>query len=186
MSPSAAEGSLLFTMVWWAVAAGTAAAAVLVVHLRDLLRAALALVVAFLGVAGLFVMLNAEFLAAVQVLIYAGAISILIIFAVLLTRDVQQGNPSNRFQLPAFLLAGALVSLIVFVAVQTDWPLLGSASLPAEVQAEAEKVYANTAPWLGRLLTREFVLPFEAASVLLLAAILGALVMVLEGGRDRA
>ncbi|MBI4234119.1 MAG: NADH-quinone oxidoreductase subunit J [Chloroflexi bacterium] len=180
MNPTGAEGSAVFTVVWWIVAAMSVIAALLVVQLRDLLKAALALVVAFLGVAALFVMLNAEFLAAAQVLIYAGAISILIIFAILLTRDVQRGNPSNRFRTPAWFLSALLLALMVFVIVATNWRLLRHAALTPQVQARAAEVYSNSTPWLGRLLVRDFVLPFEVASVLLLAALIGAIVLVRE------
>ena len=81
---SGIEQSTLFTILWWIVATTVVVSAFLVVHLTDLLKAALALIASFLGIAGLFVMLNAEFLAVIQVLIYAGAIPILIIFAILM------------------------------------------------------------------------------------------------------
>ena len=68
----------IFTAVWWVVAILTVMAALLVVLLQDLVKAAMALIGTFLGIAGLFVMLNAEFLAVVQVLVYAGAVSILL------------------------------------------------------------------------------------------------------------
>ena len=92
-----------------------------VVLMRDLFRAALFLVLSFLVVAGIFVLLNAEFLAVAQVLIYAGAISILIIFAIMLTRNVHEGNPSNGFDHPARILATLVMVSIIFVAVTTDW-----------------------------------------------------------------
>lgn len=154
-------------------------AAIAVIQLQDIFRAALMLVLTFLAVAGLFVLLNAEFLAVVQVLIYAGAISVLIIFAVLLTRDVETGNPSNRLRLPAFLGAGLVLAVLVFVIVQTNWSLLEDA-LSRESLAKVEEIFASTPQWLAGLLLREWVLPFEVASVLLLAAILGALVLVRE------
>ena len=86
-------------VIFWFLGIVAIAAALGVVLTRDLFRAALLLIVVFVAVAGFFVMLSAEFLAVVQVLIYAGAISILIIFAVMLTRDVQQGNLPNRLQI---------------------------------------------------------------------------------------
>ena len=165
--------------MFWILAATSVAAALGVILIQDLFKAALSLVVAFLAVAGLFVMLNAEFLAVVQVLIYAGAISILIIFAVLLTRDVAQGNPSNRLQVPALIGAALVVSAIAFVVLKTNWVVMEE-TLPPETMAKVEEVLAITPQWLASLLLRDWVLPFEAASVLLLAAILGALVLVRE------
>ena len=181
-------------VIFWVLAVSSVAAALGVVLLRDIFRAALLLVVVFLAVAGFFVMMNAEFLAVVQVLIYAGAIAILIIFAIMLTREVQQGNLPNRLQPAAVLFPVLLLAALVFVAVDTDWNLLQDQS--QELQDNVEVVQTHTIggipdemrgdipgsdrSGLGELLINDFVLPFEIASVLLLAAIIGALVLVRE------
>ena len=83
----------------------------------------------FLTVAGLFFLLAAEFLGVVQVLIYAGAISILIIFAIMLTQNVQQGNLPNRLQFAAVLLPALLLVALAFVFFDTEWRLISD--LPA-------------------------------------------------------
>jgi NADH-quinone oxidoreductase subunit J len=183
-------------VIFWVLAVGSVAAALGVVLLRDIFRAALLLVVVFLAVAGFFVMMNAEFLAVVQVLIYAGAIAVLIIFAIMLTREVQRGNLANRLTSPAAVLFPVLLlAALVFVAVDTDWKLLSDQ--PQELQERVEMVQANSIAGIpeeqraeiggpaersgiGELLISNFVLPFEIASVLLLAAIIGALVLVRE------
>ena len=87
------EASLLANIIFWIIAVSSIIAALAVVILKDLFRAALFLIVSFLGVAGMFVLLRAEFLAVVQVLVYVGAISVLIIFAILMTQDVEEGSP---------------------------------------------------------------------------------------------
>ena len=102
----------VFTAVWWALAILTVACAVLVVRLQDLVKAAMALIGSFLGIAALFVMLNAEFLAIVQVLVYAGAVSILLIFGIMMVRDTQRGSPSNSLVIPAAMLCVALLGII--------------------------------------------------------------------------
>ena len=181
-------------VIFWVLAVGSVAAALGVVLLKDIFRAALLLVVVFLAVAGFFVMMNAEFLAVVQVLIYAGAIAILIIFAIMLTQEVQQGNLPNRLQPAVVLFPVLLLAAMVFVAVDTDWNLLENQ--PQELQDRVEVVQTHTIggipdemregipgsdrSGLGELLTNDFVLPFEIASVLLLAAVIGALVLVRE------
>ncbi len=164
---------------FWLLAVASVASAVAVIKLQDILRAALILVVTLLTVAGLLVLLSAEFLAVVQVLIYAGAISVLLISTVLLTRDVEKGNPPNRLCVPALLGSGLLLVLLAFVAVQTKWPLQQDALSGATI-AKIESVFASTPQWLASLLLKEWGLPFEVASVLLLAAILGAIVLVRE------
>ena len=188
-------------VVFWILSVVTIGAALGVVLVKDLFRAALLLVLVFISVAGFFVLLSAEFLAMVQVLIYAGAIAILIIFAVMLTRDVQRGNLANRLQIPAATIAALLLAALVVVAVQTDWDLLsgqdlekaqviqtGSVSIlasPSDVSTlqqvgfatEDQKAAAQEAG-LADLLVKDFVLPFEAVSLLLLAAAIGALTLV--------
>ena len=174
------ETPLLAHIFFWILAATSVVAAIAVVQIRDIFRAALFLVLSFLGVAGLFVLLRAEFLAVVQVLIYVGAISVLIIFAVLMTRDVEQGNPSNSGRFPALTFSALLLAAIVFVAVKTNWNLFDDATLAPATWEKVTEVFANTTPIIAGLLLKDFVLPFEAASVLLLAAIIGALVLVRE------
>ena len=184
-------------IIFWALAVVAIGAALGVVLVKDLFRAALLLVVVFIAVAGFFVMLNAEFLAVVQVLIYAGAISILIIFAVMLTRDVQRGNLPNRLQISAVLFAALLLAALVVVATETGWSrfteldreqaelvqttavsTVSTEALEASGFTTVEQQGAARQSGLADLLISDFVLPFEAVSVLLLAAVIGALALV--------
>lgn len=164
--------------VFWVLAVATVGGALLVVHLRDVFRAALALVVTFLGIAGLFALLSAEFLAVVQVLIYAGAIAVLVIFAVMLTRDVAHGNPGTPVQVVALTVGALLLGLLVWGIVEAEWD-----TLPAVLPQELQQALVETPQRLGGLLVRRFVLPFEIAGVVLLAAVLGALAIVRERGQ---
>ncbi len=88
-------------IAFWILAVVGVGAALAVVLLRDIFRAALSLVLCFIAVAGLYVTLSADFLAAVQILVYVGAISILLLLGILLTRDLQHGSPMNKLKLPA-------------------------------------------------------------------------------------
>ena len=184
-------------IAFWFLSVVAIGAALGVVLVKDLFRAALLLVLVFMAVAGFFVLLSAEFLAVVQVLIYAGAISILVIFAIMLTRDVQRGNLPNRLQIPAVLFSALLLSALVMVATDTGWNLIseedqtrveliqtGAVATVTEENldesgftTQPEREAAKNAG-LADLLIGDFVLPFEAASVLLLAAVIGALVLV--------
>ena len=187
------ESGPIIDVAFWVIAISTIVAAVAVVQLKDLFRAALFLVVSFIGVAGMFVLLRAEFLAAVQILIYVGAISVLIIFAVLMTRDVEEGSPSNQLRIPVGIVVALFLAVAIFVAVDTDWTLLepamaggsvegaGNVVLSADSVAMVNKVFSNTVPMIARLLVNDFVLAFEVASVLLLAAVIGALALIREG-----
>ena len=191
-------------IVFWLLSVMAIAGALGVVMVPDLFRAALLLIVVFIAVAGFFVLLSAEFLAVVQVLIYVGAIAILLIFAIMLTRDVQRGNLPNRLQIPAVVFSALLFSALVAVAVDTQWQFL-----PDSDQGRVELVQTNSVTTLtgevlidegvtgieeqsevqesglADLLIEDFVLPFEAVSVLLLAALIGALVLVRPDNRQR-
>jgi len=150
-------------IVFYAVAAMTVGAAVLVAVLPNILYSAVALLFAFAGVAGLYVFLSADFLAATQVLVYVGGILILILFAVFLSNrisDVKLSNP-GRFRLPAAAICLVLFGVLSYVAVSTPF-------------AEKTPVYHPTTADLGELLMTRYLLPFEVASVLLLAALIGA------------
>ena len=187
-------------IVFWLLAVVAIGSALGVVLIKDLFRAALLLVLVFVAIAGFFVLLSAEFLAVVQVLIYAGAISILLIFGIMLTRNVPQGNMANRLQIPAAVFAAMLLAVMVTVAIQTEWAGLtgGQEEIANFVQTSAvTTVSAETAApalamtdmtvqqhdsvtsaGLADLLVSDFVLPFEAVSLLLLAAVIGSLVLV--------
>ena len=91
-------------IAFWILAVVSVASALAVVLTRDLFRAALSLVLCFFTVAGIYATLSADFLAGAQVLIYVGAIGVLIIFAIMLTRDSRQGSPSGRLRLPALFI----------------------------------------------------------------------------------
>ena len=177
------ESALATDIAFWVIAVSVIVSAVAVVHMRDVFRAALFLVVVFLGTAGLFVLLRAEFLAVVQVIVYVGAISVLILFAILMTQDAEQGSPPNRLRYPVGLLAFLLGAAAVFTALNTEWMLLADAlsgGLTTEAAQMVNEVYGNTIPKIATLLLRDYVLAFEAVSVLLLAAMIGALVLVRE------
>ena len=177
MTQGIAESGV-FTAIWWVVATLTVVAALLVVLLQDLVKAAIALIGTFLGIAGLFVMLNAEFLAVVQVLVYAGAVSILLIFGIMMIRDTQRGSPANKLRIPAFALGSALVAIIAFVVLDTQWNLLSDAVILPPAEEKVVKVFSDSPRVIGSLLLQEFVLPLEAAALLLTATLIGAIALV--------
>ena len=156
---------------FWLLSAITVGAALAVFLARNLIHAVMFLVVAFLGMAGLFVTLSADFIAVAQVLIYAGAISVLMVFAVMLTPLANRDNGNSLYVLPGTALGVAFVAIITFVAVDVDWNVI------ADVQADR---FPTTVNAIGEALLGRYVLAFEVASVLLLAALIGAIVLVRE------
>jgi NADH-quinone oxidoreductase subunit J len=159
----------IFAGVFYLIAAIAVVSALGVVMARNIVYAAMSLVASFAGVAGIFVLLNADFLAAVQVLIYAGAIAILIVFSIMLTQTSHRNsNPSNQRRWPALLIAVAMLAVLLLTLGQTLWPL-----------SSLEPLQTTTAA-IGRLLLNEYVLVFEVVSVLLVAAMIGAIVIARE------
>ncbi len=162
---------LLFLLV----AAVTLFAAVMTVTAHRMMHAAMWLILSLLGVGASYVLLQASFFAVVQVLVYIGAIAILILFAVMLTRTslVDVGSQTN-YGWPLVLLALVLGASGVVLALFT-WPALNVAA-PA-LTAESQNLSL-----LGQALVdpQQFVIPFEATSILLLAALVGAIYTALE------
>ncbi len=160
---------IAYTLSFSMLAGLTAISALLVLTLRNVLHSAVALFFALLGVAGLYVLLGADFLAAVQLLIYAGGILVLIIFGVFLTTRAYQVqlNFSER-SLSKFW--GATISMGVFALMAAgihfvEWPM-GTPNFEPTVAS------------LGDLLLSKYLLPFEIVSVLLLFAMIGAIILV--------
>ena len=160
--------------VFIAVSGLTIVTAILVVTMRNLFHAALAMMASFLGVAGIYITLEAGFLAAAQLLIYIGAISILIIFAIMLTRRMMQAQdtPFNS-QMGAGLVTAVLSFLLLAFVITRLWrneifdsrPEIPLAIMDqVVVQLGADFVSANA-----------YVIPFLVASVLLLAALIGSI-----------
>ena len=163
-------------LAFFALSGVTVASALLVFVARNLLHALAFLVISFLGMAGLFLTLSADFIAVAQVLIYAGSISVLMVFAVMLTPLASRDNGSTLYVIPAMLAAGGLASLIGFVAIDTQWDEREGAGLGASD-------FTTTVAGIGDLLLGRYILAFEVASVLLLFALLGAIVLVQERRR---
>jgi len=153
---------------FWVLTVVTLGAALMVVIVRNLFHAVLSLILSFVGVAGLYLTLSADFVAVAQVLIYAGAISVLILFAMMLTPRAARDNAETFLQGPALILAGLMAGTIAGVVAATDW-------------SEASRgPFTETAQAIGDALLNHYVLPFEIASVLLLVAMVGAIVLVRE------
>ena len=157
-------------VAFWILAIAGILAALGVVLLRNIFRAALSLVLCFLAVAGIYITLSADFLAAVQVLVYVGAISVLIILAIMLTREVPQGSPTNKLRIPAFIVAILFLVVVAFAIFQTSWQIAGVPPQEPTTSALAFRLFGEGG----------FILPLEIAPIILLAAILGAIVLVRE------
>jgi NADH-quinone oxidoreductase subunit J len=153
------------------IASVTLLAAAAAMSLRNLVHCALAFVVAFAGLAALYLQLDAQFVGFAQILVYVGAIAILIVFAILLTRS---GETPNQAVLAPGWFYGVAISAMVFTLL--GWTVLNSSALPKEMPAAPETTVKN----IGDVLMNQYVLPLELIGLLLTAAMIGAVVIALK------
>jgi NADH-quinone oxidoreductase subunit J len=158
------------TIAFWILAVVTIAAALGVVTRKNVFHSALSLIVCLIAIAGIFVLLSADFLAGAQILIYVGAISVVIILAIMLTHGIARGNPSNKQGWPAALIAIVFFGFTTFAIMKTHWNVTSLAPPTSTTPVLAQQL-------LGR---NGFILPLEISGVLLLAVIIGAIVIARE------
>jgi NADH:ubiquinone oxidoreductase subunit 6 (subunit J) len=163
-TPTGAAALDLSGVLFVLLAVGVIGGGLLVVTLRNIIHSAVAMMVCFGSLAGMYALLGAPIVAAAQVLIYLGAISVLILFAIMLTQagDANLPSPFHRQVWLAAVAALVVVGLIGWAVTQTDW---GNATVVIAVGV-------NT---LAKALFTDYALPFEILSLLLLAAIVGAI-----------
>ncbi|NOX35179.1 MAG: NADH-quinone oxidoreductase subunit J [Deltaproteobacteria bacterium] len=134
---------------------------------KNIVRCAFALVYTFIGVAGLFVLLSADFIAATQVLVYVGGTLVLILFAVMLSSrisDVKISNRSVQF-IPGFVVTCCFAVILIYIAVSGQWPIKDVIE------------FSPTTAAIGNSLLSRWLLPFEVISILILVGLMGAVVI---------
>jgi len=155
------------TVAFVVIAILTLAAALAAASLPKLIHAALSFAVAFVGIAAFFFLLGAEFVGLVQVFVYVGAVAVLIVFTILLTR--RDADPPGKFNWGGVVVAIAVFASLVWAILRT--PTLATAVPPIE---------ALTVKRIGEMLMTDYVWPLQCVGVLLTAALIGALILVME------
>jgi len=165
------QGELI---AFWSLAALIVLSAATAAFTRSIVNAAFALFFSLLGVAGIYALLGADFLAVTQVVIYVGGILVLLLFGILLTNRSLEAllQSSRRSAWIAVFIGAAILAIITFVLISATWPL-----------RPVQGVGGTTAP-LGVLLLQKYVIAFEFSSLTLLAALVGASYLVRQKERD--
>jgi NADH-quinone oxidoreductase subunit J len=166
--------SLLIMIIFLLLSALILVSALAVVTVKNLIHSALWLIASFFGVGALYLLMEAEFIAVVQVLVYVGAISILILFAIMLTRHVTGEGVRQLYKRwwVSFLVAAALFGLLIVPTIaRYNWEPEAQGAPPESIASSVE---------IGKAFMGEYLLPFELASVLLLVALIGAIVVAFE------
>ena len=155
------------TVVFYILAIVTIITALGVVLNKNLVHSALLLTVSFISIGCLYIQLDADFLGAVQFLVYAGAVAILIILGIMLTRKESRDmtSLSNNHKIPAFIIVAAFGILMICVLSYLPVPI----ALPAPL--------SDTVNGLADLMLTKYILPFEVVAVLLLVAMIGAIIL---------
>jgi NADH-quinone oxidoreductase subunit J len=192
-----------FDIFFYLFAAVTGISAVMSVLVKNIVHAAFSLLFTFLGVAGIYVLLNADFLAVTQILVYVGGILVLLVFGVMLTNkvtniDIKAGAGSR---IPAALVTLVLAGVLGFVIFTTKWTsheelpwsrtqawnenvIQKLESTPHKAPNEEGKGSTGTSEHIGTLMLTDHLLPFETVSVLLLIALLGAAMLARKTPTD--
>jgi NADH-quinone oxidoreductase subunit J len=165
------SGAVFLTIAFYLLAGLAIGTAVVVVFARNLIHSAYALLFTLFSVAGLYVLLGADFLAAAQILIYVGGIMVLMLFGVMLTNRIYGVTlHTGTYQLvPGLVAFLALASVLIGVLTRTRW---------AHQSVVDHLAYEPTAESIGLSFLTKYLLPFEVASVLLLAALIAAAMLV--------
>jgi len=174
----------LATVIFWIIAFVLVGSALTVVIQRNIVHSALALILVFAMAAGIYLLLNAEFIAIVQILIYAGAVAVLILFALMLTRtsNIQtNSNPNGKLWWVALPICTLIAVGIIFATTVSPRVTTATTTLVAYGGSGVCAIPPNNVIYIGMLLYSptcySYVLPFEIASVVLLVAIVGAIVI---------
>jgi NADH-quinone oxidoreductase subunit J len=164
-------------IAFWILSAITVIGALMAITLRNLIHCVLSLILFFLGIAGHYFLLRADFLGAVQILIYIGAVAVLMLFAIMLTRHVT-GDEGPREVLGGKWWMGMGTAVIIAGLL---WAIIRKDQLAQVLPTDAANApYAKLVADIGRALVADWIVPFEAMAVLLTAALIGAVVIALE------
>lgn len=172
--------TVFLTILFLVIAAAILGSALMTVLARDLIHAALWLIACFFSIGALYMLMQAEFAAVVQVMVDVGAISILILFAIMLTPDVsgETNGPVFARRWIGLLITAALFGVLLLPTLYNGFGTL----VPRQTNTDAGIVSAQE---IGTAFMREHLLPFELASVLLVAALIGAIVIGLNNQTRR-
>jgi len=201
------EVSTLTTIAFWTASAMTLGLAAIVVTQRDVFRAAIALAGSFLGVGILYFILSAEFVGVVQILVYVGAISVLMAFAVMFIKDIASGSRPAQGRLIGATVAVLIFAALAFTAYNTEWSSMDEITDPVAISAlsegfveigtgddiivltdlpldgntlaiENDGVFVDSTGAIGVMLVRKYMLAFELIGLLLVAALIGGLLLM--------
>jgi NADH-quinone oxidoreductase subunit J len=167
------------TLIFWGLSGMAILASALVIGQRNPMYSVLMLIASFGALAGLYIQLDAPFVAVAQIIIYAGAIMVLFLFVVMLLNapqeDAAEWDRTHPLRQPGIMRFGALLALLLVI--QLTWALLRVNGVDVPVGAQGDPEALGSVRTLGRILFTDYVFAFEATSILILVAMVGAVVL---------
>jgi NADH-quinone oxidoreductase subunit J len=174
------------TIAFYALSALAIGASALVIGQRNPMYSVVFLIASFAGLSGLYIQLDAPFVAVAQIIIYAGAIMVLFLFVVMLlnapTEDATDWDQAHPLRHPIVTRVGGLLALVLIIEVA--WALMRGGELDAAVGSRSDASVVGSVAELGRVLFQRHGFAFEATSVLILVAMVGAVVMARREGEE--
>ena len=172
------------TLIFWGLSGMAILASALVIGQRNPMYSVLMLIASFGALAGLYIQLDAPFVAVAQIIIYAGAIMVLFLFVVMLLNapqeDAADWDRTHPLRQPGIMRFGALLALLLVL--QLTWALLRVSGVDVPVASQGDPEVVGSVRALGRVLFTDYVFAFEATSILILVAMLGAVVLARREG----
>jgi NADH-quinone oxidoreductase subunit J len=172
------------TLIFWALSGVAILASAMVIGQRNPMYSVLMLIASFGALAGLYIQLDAPFVAVAQIIIYAGAIMVLFLFVVMLLNapqeDAAEWDRTHPLRQPAIMRFGGMLALLLVL--QLTWALLQVNGIDVPVGAQGNSEALGSVRTLGRILFTEYVFAFEATSILILVAMVGAVLLARREG----
>ncbi len=165
----------LYDIIFYLIALTVVVSAAIVVGSKNIVRAAYSLLFTFLGVAGIYILLGADFIGVTQLMVYVGGILILLLFGIMLTNKVYSVDirRENSYIIPSIVIVGIFAAFLIFVMTETNW-------------VTADPTFPNTTVFeLGKTLLVHYSIIFEILAIVLLIALIGAATLARNDNKER-
>ena len=174
---------MLIDAVFYLVAFLLITSSFLVLFSSNIYRSAIFLAFSMLSFAGLYFLLSAEFIGVIQILVYVGAVSVLIALSVMLVRDIEKSTESNKYKITSNILIALIIILISSFFINYDWNsysdnILNSSNCLFSQCANNPGILVSSTDWIGKLITADYIIAFQLTGLILLASLIGALALL--------
>ena len=164
----------LVDIVFWIIALFTVCGSVAIISVNNVFKSAVLLALTMVSVAILYFLLSADFIGVIQILVYVGAVSVLIAFAVMLVKDVPRSNSANNLINLSIIPSTIFLVIIAFAIGAENW----ITKTTINYEEPLNEIVVSNVSWIGELLIREYFISFQIAGLILLAALIGALALL--------